>query len=99
MILLQAIDKVSPGIVVWKKVNQLPIKMVFKKVENTNYCIVLGKSLKFSLVGIQGSDITDGNKTLTLCIFTIDYSICLAIDESSHCFYSLHTFQRQCSSD
>jgi len=67
LILLQAIDKVRPGLVDWKKVNKpAPITSKFKKVENTNYVVVLGKSMKFSLVGIQGSDITDGNKTLTL---------------------------------
>ena len=40
----------------------------FKKVENCNYVIVLGKSLKFSLVGIQGSDLVDGIKKLTLAL-------------------------------
>ncbi|KAJ3039251.1 hypothetical protein HDV00_012490 [Rhizophlyctis rosea] len=66
LVLLQAIDRVKPGLVEWKKVNKAPVSSKFKKVENTNYVVVLGKSLKFSLVGIQGSDITDGNKTLTL---------------------------------
>ncbi|KAJ3280986.1 Fimbrin, actin-bundling protein, partial [Blyttiomyces sp. JEL0837] len=66
LVLLQAMDKVRPGLVDWKKVNKAPVSSKFKKVENTNYVIVLGKSLKFTLVGIQGSDITDGQKTLTL---------------------------------
>ncbi|KAK6092451.1 fimbrin [Batrachochytrium dendrobatidis] len=67
LVLLQAMDKVHPGLVDWKKVNRpAPVASKFKKVENTNYVVVLGKSLKFSLVGIQGSDIVDGNKTLTL---------------------------------
>ncbi|KAI9141258.1 calponin homology domain-containing protein [Paraphysoderma sedebokerense] len=66
LILLQAIDKVQPGIVDWKKVNKAPVTSRFKKVENTNYVIVLGKSLKFTLVGIQGADLTDGSKILTL---------------------------------
>jgi plastin-1 len=38
----------------------------FKAVENTNYAVELGKQNKFSLVGVQGADITDGQKTLTL---------------------------------
>ena len=38
----------------------------FKAVENTNYAIELGKQLQFSLVGVQGADITDGQRTLTL---------------------------------
>ena len=69
LILLQALDVIRAGMVDWKKVNKpAPITITFKKVENTNYAVVLGKSLKFSLVGIQGSDITDGNKTLTLSL-------------------------------
>ncbi|TPX36121.1 hypothetical protein SmJEL517_g01590 [Synchytrium microbalum] len=68
LVLLQAMDTVKPGIVDWKKVNKAPVSSKFKKVENTNYVVVLGKALKFSLVGIQGSDITDGIKNLTLAI-------------------------------
>jgi len=37
-------------------------------VENTNYAVELGKQNRFSLVGIQGADITDGQRTLTLAI-------------------------------
>jgi len=67
LVLLQCFDKIHPGIVQWKQVNtKTPVASKFKKVENTNYAVVIGKSLQFSLVGIQGSDITDGNKTLTL---------------------------------
>jgi hypothetical protein len=69
LVLLQLFDKIQPGIVDWKKVNQPPWKAMggnMKKLENCNYCIELGKQLKFSLVGIQGKDINDANKTLTL---------------------------------
>lgn len=66
LVLLQAEDHVQPGIVDWKKVNKAPVTSRFKQVENTNYAVLNGKQLKFSLVGIQGSDITDGNKLLTL---------------------------------
>ena len=38
----------------------------FKQVENTNYCIELGKQTGMSLVGIQGADIVDRNKKLVL---------------------------------
>ncbi|KAI8811020.1 calponin homology domain-containing protein [Cladochytrium replicatum] len=65
LVLLQAIDYVHPGMVEWKKVNR-PATSKFKKVENTNYVVLLGKAMKFTLVGIQGSDIVDANKTLTL---------------------------------
>jgi plastin-1 len=69
-ILLQAYDKVIPGSVNWKHVNKRPASgaelMRFKAVENTNYSIELGKHHGFSLVGVQGADITDGQRTLTL---------------------------------
>lgn len=69
-ILLQAYDKVVPGSVNWRHANKRPAHggelMRFKAVENTNYAIELGKQIGFSLVGIQGADITDGQKTLTL---------------------------------
>ncbi|KAI9224314.1 calponin homology domain-containing protein [Blastocladiella britannica] len=68
LVLLQAMDKVSPGIVDWRKVNKAPVTSRFKRVENCNYAVVLGKSLKFSLVGIQGLDIVDGARTLTLAL-------------------------------
>ena len=35
-------------------------------VENCNYAVVIGKAMKFSLVGVGGPDIVDGNKKLTL---------------------------------
>lgn len=69
-ILLQAYDKVIPGSVNWRHVNKPPPTggelMRFKAVENTNYAIELGKQMRFSLVGVQGADITDGQRTLTL---------------------------------
>lgn len=69
-VLLQAYDKVIPGSVNWRHVNKPPASggelMRFKAVENTNYSIELGKHNGFSLVGVQGADITDGQRTLTL---------------------------------
>jgi len=65
LVLLKVLDKVQPGIVAWKQVEMNPTNK-FKKVSNCNYVIVLGRSLKFSLVGIGGSDIVDGNKKLLL---------------------------------
>ena len=40
----------------------------FKMVENTNYAVEIGKQKHFSLVGIQGADLTDGQRTLTLAL-------------------------------
>jgi len=37
-------------------------------VENCNYAVELGRQLNFSLVGIAGQDISDGNPTLTLAL-------------------------------
>ncbi|KAI0393313.1 calponin homology domain-containing protein [Xylariaceae sp. FL0594] len=69
-ILLQAYDKVIKGSVNWRHVNKRPASgddmSRFKAVENTNYAVELGKQNGFSLVGIQGADITDGQKMLTL---------------------------------
>jgi plastin-1 len=69
-VLLQAYDKVIPGSVNWRHVNKPPASgsdlMRFKAIENTNYAIEIGKQNSFSLVGVQGADITDGQRTLTL---------------------------------
>ncbi|KAJ1976059.1 fimbrin [Dimargaris verticillata] len=67
-VLLQALDKVRLGMVNWRRVNKNASTSRFKQVENTNYVVDLGKSLRFSLVGIQGADITDGVPTLTLAL-------------------------------
>lgn len=71
-ILLQAFEKVIPGSVNPRHINKRPANgdemLRFKAVENTNYAVELGKQNKFSLVGIEGADITDGQKTLTLAL-------------------------------
>jgi plastin-1 len=69
-ILLQAFEKVLPGSIDPKHVNKRPSSGAevkrFKALENTNYAVEAGKANNFSLVGIEGSDIVDGNKLLTL---------------------------------
>lgn len=68
-VLLQAYDKVIKGSVNWRHVSKPPPggeMMRFKALENTNYAVELGKQIGFSLPGIQGADITDGQRTLTL---------------------------------
>ncbi|XP_052184303.1 fimbrin-2-like [Diospyros lotus] len=65
-LLLETLDKVSPGIVNWKIANKPPIKMPFRKVENCNQVVKIGQQLKFSLVNIAGNDIVQGNKKLIL---------------------------------
>ncbi|MCD7448669.1 Fimbrin-2 [Datura stramonium] len=65
-VLLETLDKVSPGIVNWKIATKPPIKMPFRKVENCNQVVKIGKQLKFSLVNIAGNDVVQGNKKLIL---------------------------------
>ncbi|KAG6596927.1 Fimbrin-1, partial [Cucurbita argyrosperma subsp. sororia] len=65
-LLLEVLDKVSPGSVNWKHSSKPPIKMPFKKVENCNQVVRIGKQLKFSLVNVAGNDIVQGNKKLIL---------------------------------
>lgn len=65
-ILLEVLDKVSPGSVNWKHASKPPIKMPFRKVENCNQVVRIGKQLKFSLVNVAGNDIVQGNKKLIL---------------------------------
>lgn len=68
LVLLQAYDKVVPGSVKWRMVNQRPRDAAdpdrqmskFKALENTNYAIALGKEMSFSLKNTEGSNITDG---------------------------------------
>uniref|UniRef100_A0A0D9VHP4 Calponin-homology (CH) domain-containing protein n=1 Tax=Leersia perrieri TaxID=77586 RepID=A0A0D9VHP4_9ORYZ len=65
-VLLEVLDKISPGIVIWKQASKPPIIMPFRKVENCNQVIKIGKELKFSLVNVAGNDIVQGNKKLIL---------------------------------
>lgn len=70
LIIFQLYDIIKPGIVDWKRVKKQFNKMrkLMEKIENCNYAVELGKQCKFSLVGIAGKDIYDGNETLTLAL-------------------------------
>lgn len=68
-ILLQGFDKVIPGSVIWRRVSKPKEDQElsrFKAVENTNYAVDLAKGNGMHIVGIQGSDIVDGRRTLVL---------------------------------
>ncbi|KAH6756896.1 fimbrin-like protein 2 [Perilla frutescens var. hirtella] len=67
-VLLEALDKIAPGSVNWKQASKPPIKMPFRRVENCNQVVSIGKDLNFSLVNIAGSDIVQGNKKLVLAL-------------------------------
>ncbi|XP_071715350.1 fimbrin-5 [Rutidosis leptorrhynchoides] len=65
-VLLEVLDKLAPGSVVWKQASKPPIKMPFRKVENCNQVVRIGKVLNFSLVNVAGDDIVAGNKKLII---------------------------------
>lgn len=67
-ILLQVMDIIRPGLVNWKRAKRGDGLTRFQALENTNLVVELCRSMKFSLVGIQGADITDGVKKLTLAL-------------------------------
>jgi len=59
---------VRPGVVDFSRVNAQP-KSVFKRIENLNYAVSLALGpFNYSLVGVQGKDLADGNKKLTLAL-------------------------------
>uniref|UniRef100_A0A2I9LPF2 Plastin-2 n=1 Tax=Centruroides hentzi TaxID=88313 RepID=A0A2I9LPF2_9SCOR len=70
LVIFQLYDIIKPGIVDWNKVHKSfnRLKAFMEKLENCNYTVDLGKQLKFSLVGIAGQDISEGNPTLTLAL-------------------------------
>lgn len=65
LIVLKALDKTAPGSVNWNNAEKNPGNK-FKKLANCNLMMTIGKSLGFTLVGICGNDIVDGNKKLIL---------------------------------
>uniref|UniRef100_A0A8C9TWI8 Plastin-3 n=1 Tax=Scleropages formosus TaxID=113540 RepID=A0A8C9TWI8_SCLFO len=71
LVILQLYEKIKVP-VDWNKVNKPPYPKIganMKKLENCNYAVELGKKqAKFSLVGIGGQDLNDGNATLTLAL-------------------------------
>ena len=70
LIIFQLYDIINPGCVKWTKVTRKfsRMKKFMEKLENCNYVVELGRKQKFSLVGIAGQDINDGNSTLTLAL-------------------------------
>ncbi|XP_031713236.1 plastin-3 isoform X2 [Anarrhichthys ocellatus] len=71
MVILQLYEKIKVPVDWNNKVNKPPYPKLgtnMKKLENCNYAVELGKSAKFSLVGIGGQDLNDGNATLTLAV-------------------------------
>ncbi|XP_070692455.1 plastin-3-like isoform X1 [Pempheris klunzingeri] len=73
MVILQLYERIKVPVDWNNRVNHPPFKKVggghLKKIENCNYAVELGKEKAgFSLVGIGGQDLYDGNETLTLAL-------------------------------
>ncbi|XP_063370266.1 plastin-2 [Cydia amplana] len=70
LVIFQLYDIIRPGIVNWKKVHRQfsKLRKFMERLENCNYAVELGRQLGFSLVGIAGADINEGNATLTLAL-------------------------------
>lgn len=72
LIVFQLYDIIKPGVVNWSRVHRRfanERKKFMEKLENCNYAVELGRDrIKFSLVGIGGQDINEGNVTLTLAL-------------------------------
>jgi len=86
LVMLRILDKIQPGIVNWKDVNINP-NNPYKMLENCNASLSLGKKLNFSLVGIAGKDLFDGNRKLTLAFVW------------QACKFHLLSVLRQCGGD
>ncbi|XP_071991331.1 plastin-2 [Engystomops pustulosus] len=71
LVIFQLYEKIKVP-VDWSRVNKPPYPKLgekMKKLENCNYAVDLGKNkAKFSLVGIAGQDLHEGNRTLTLAL-------------------------------
>ncbi|XP_060777429.1 plastin-1 [Neoarius graeffei] len=71
LVILQLYEKIQVP-VDWKKVNRPPYPVLgskMKKLENCNYAVELGKKeAKFSLVGIGGDNLNEGNPKHTLAL-------------------------------
>jgi plastin-1 len=67
-ILLQVINAVRPNSMKLRPGQEGKQLTRFQALENTNMVVEWCRKMNFSLVGIQGADLTDGSKKLTLAI-------------------------------
>merc|ERR550525_796128 len=75
LVIFQLMDYIRPGIVDWEKrvVRQEKMSAMRSKrfqeiFSNCNYAVELARQLNLVIVGIAGSDIQEGNPTLTLAV-------------------------------
>ncbi|GAB5360873.1 hypothetical protein AAMO2058_000664800 [Amorphochlora amoebiformis] len=69
LLLLRVLDFMSPGCINWRKAELKPNHKI-KRISNCSLAVDTGKKepFEFSLVGVGGSDIYEGNKKLTLSL-------------------------------
>merc|ERR1712154_84089 len=75
LIIFQLMDYIKPGIVDWEKrvireekMSKMLSKRFQEVLSNCNYAVELARKLNLVIVGIAGSDIQEGNPTLTLAV-------------------------------
>lgn len=70
LVIFQLYEIIRPQTVNWNKVHKKfsKLRKFMEKLENCNYAVELGKQMNYSLVGIAGQDLNDGNATLTLAL-------------------------------
>uniref|UniRef100_A0A8C7END9 Lymphocyte cytosolic protein 1 n=1 Tax=Neovison vison TaxID=452646 RepID=A0A8C7END9_NEOVI len=88
LVIFQLYEKIKVP-VDWNRVNKPPYPKLggnMKKLENCNYAVELGKNqAKFSLVGIGGQDLNEGNRTLTLIGFCLNCCTSLEVGDGQLC--------------
>lgn len=67
LLLVKVIDKIIPGKIEWKKIDQNSNNK-FKKIVNCGEAIDACKKAGLSIVGISGTDIHEGNRKLVLAV-------------------------------
>jgi hypothetical protein len=67
VILSKVIQKIDPKSIDMKKIDMAP-NNDFKKNINNNACIEACKNMKLKMIGIGGTDLTKGDKKLTLAV-------------------------------
>jgi plastin-1 len=67
VLLLKVIEKIKPGYINWKRVDETSTNK-FKRVVNCGEAVEACKKAGFSIIGIGGTDIHEGNKKYILAI-------------------------------
>ena len=68
IVLLKVMERLQPGSVDWSRVKGSP-KNRYEKGDNCEYALGVARKLGCKVVGIQGSDIAEGNEKLLLAVW------------------------------